>query len=141
MVVKRSVWVILVLVQVFRNFSLCGLMVNVAYEAANNLTLSVLKLRGIVIQVKQMLSLETVVKRTIVPIPTGVTDAKHVCVLIMAMPPGAMASKVIFMIITLRNMETIHGVIPIGETGNAIPILDSICLFAQQLPYGNVLKN
>ena len=41
-----------------------------------------------------------------------------------AMTPGAMATEVIFMISTLRNTEIIHGVIPIGETGNAIPSLN-----------------
>ena len=41
--VKGIVRVIfLMLVQVYRNFILCGLMVFVACEAANNLTLSVL---------------------------------------------------------------------------------------------------
>ena len=39
-------------------------------------------------------------------------DAKYACVLIPAMPPGAMVAKVIIMIInTLRPTESIHGVI------------------------------
>ena len=45
--------------------------------------------------------------------PVWVTDAKHVCVSITVMPPGAMASEVIIMIITLTTIRRIHGVIPI----------------------------
>ena len=50
--------------------------------------------------------------RSPAPMTYGRTDAKHVCVLIPAMPPGAMATEMLFMIPTLRNMERIHGVIP-----------------------------
>ena len=45
--------------------------------------------------------------------PVWVTDAKHVCVSITVMPPGAMASEVIIMIITLTTIRRIHRVIPI----------------------------
>ena len=62
--------------------------------------------------------------RSPAPMTYGRTDVKHVCVLITAIAPGAMATEVIFMISTLRNTEIIHGVIPIGETGNAIPSLN-----------------
>ena len=86
----------------------------------NNLTLSVLL--TIVIQLLFMICrrLIRVVKPTNVPILCGGTDAKHVCVLMPAIPSGAMAGEVIIMIPTLTNMERIHGVIPIGQTGNAI---------------------
>ena len=90
-----------------------------------------------------------VVATTIVPIPRGVTDAKHVCVLTTAMPPGVMALKVIIMIIilliimiiTLWNMERIHGVIPIGETGNAIPSFEKKVGMLVVLPIGSVLAD
>ena len=51
----------------------------------------------------------------------GRMDVKHVCVLITAIAPGAMATEVIIMIPTLRNMERIHGAIATGRTGNATP--------------------
>ena len=114
MVLLQNVQVMgVMVVQVIRNFILCGLMVIVACEAALSLTLSVLKLMGIVIQVQQIfLSWERVVKTTIAPIPCGMTDVKHVCVLMPAIPLGVMALEVIIMISTLRNMERVHGVIP-----------------------------
>ena len=45
----------------------------------------------------------------------------HVCVTNPAIPPGAIASKGIIMINTLRNMERIHRVIATGRTENATP--------------------
>ena len=100
----------------------------VAIEAAINLTLNVLNrlpTHIIVIQVKKNIFIINFVKnkgqRWPAPMPCGWMDAKHVCVLMKAMRPGAMATEVIIMIITLRPMESIHGVIPIGETGNATP--------------------
>ena len=62
-----------------------------------------------------------IVPTAIVPIPCGRTDAKAVCVLITAMPPGVMAFEVLIMIPILTNMDGIPGVIPFGRTGNAIP--------------------
>ena len=41
----------------------------------------------------------------IVPIPCGRTDAKAVCVLIPAIPPGVMGQEMSIMMITLTNME------------------------------------
>ena len=54
-------------------------------------------------------------------------DVRHVCVLIMAIPPGVMEREMSFMMITtLTNMERIHGVIAIGRTENAITFLVKI---------------
>ena len=55
------------------------------------------------------------------PLICGGMDAKHVCVIIPAMPPGAMASKGIIMIITLGPTVKIHGVMTSGRTENATP--------------------
>jgi hypothetical protein len=58
-------------------------------------------------------------------------DAKHVCVIIPAMPPGAMASKGIIMIITLGPTAKIHGVMTSGRTENATPTPDQHHSFVQ----------
>ena len=50
-------------------------------------------------------------------------DVRRVCVLIVAIQPGAMQQEMSIMISTLTTMERIHGVITIGKTGNAIPFL------------------
>ena len=78
-----------------RNFILCGLMVIVACEVRHKILISVLNslMTAIVIQVKEILILKSVVQTTIVPIPCGMTDAKHVCVLMPAIPLGVMAVR------------------------------------------------
>ena len=61
------------------------------------------------------------VKMRTVPPKILSMDVRRVCVLIMAIPPGAMEREMSFMILILTNMERIHGVIAIGRTENAIP--------------------
>jgi hypothetical protein len=57
-------------------------------------------------------------------------DVRHVCVLMLAIPPGAMEQEMSIMMITITNMERIHGVIKIGRTGNAISVLFQTILIA-----------
>ena len=52
--------------------------------------------------------------------PSEKTVAQNVCVMKKEMDPGAMEQTMLIMIITLTNMEKIHGVIVIGKTGNAM---------------------
>jgi len=65
----------------------------------------------------------TGVKTRIVPPKILSMDVRRVCVLIMAIPPGAMEREMSIMIPILTNMEKIHGVIGNGPTENAIPCL------------------
>jgi hypothetical protein len=50
-------------------------------------------------------------------------DVRHVCVLIMEIPPGAMEQEMSIMMSTITTMERIHGVIASERTENAIPFL------------------
>ena len=55
---------------------------------------------------------------------------RRVCVLMLAIPLGAMEQEMSIMISTLTTMERIHGVITIGKTGNAISVLFQTILIA-----------
>ena len=70
------------------------------------------------------------VKMRTVPPKILSMDVRRVCVLIMAIPPGAMEREMSFMILILTNMDRIYGVIAIGRTENAVTFFVTRVLLA-----------